>query len=79
MSSDMAPYRMIGRILSMKYIYILLLENGQLYVGSTSNLKRCIKEHKSKNVRFTSKRQPIRLIHYEAYLLDSDALRREKF
>ena len=63
----------------MKYVYILLLGNGQLYTGSTKNLKRRIKEHQNKKVRFTSKRQPVKLIHYEAYFLDSDAERRERF
>jgi len=63
----------------MKYVYILLLKNGQLYTGVTKNLKRRFKEHQNKKVRFTSKRLPVRLIHYEVYLLDSDADRREKF
>ncbi len=43
------------------------------------NLERRITEHKSRKVRFTSKRLPIKLIHYEVYSLKSDALRREKF
>jgi len=63
----------------MEYVYILLLGNGQLYTGKTSDLKRRIKEHKRKNVSFTSKRQPVKLIHYEAYLLETDAQRRERF
>ena len=63
----------------MRYVYILLLKNGQLYTGSTSDLKRRIKEHKNRGAKFTSERQPVRLIHYEAYLLASDAYRRERF
>ena len=63
----------------MKYVYILLLGNSQLYTGSTLNLKRRIKEHKRKKVKSTAKRQPVVLVYYEAYILSSDANRREKF
>ncbi|MEA3464179.1 MAG: GIY-YIG nuclease family protein [Patescibacteria group bacterium] len=63
----------------MYYIYILLLNNNQLYTGSTNNLKRRIAEHKAGKVKSTNKRLPIKFIHYEAYLLKSDAERREKY
>ena len=63
----------------MKYVYILLLNNNQLYTGTTFDLKRRIREHRSKKVKSTSNRQPVKLIHYEGYLLSSDANRRERF
>ncbi len=63
----------------MFYVYILKLNNGQLYTGYTSDLKRRIAEHQSGQSEFTSKRLPVELIHYEAYKLESDARRREKF
>ena len=63
----------------MYYIYILLLNNNQLYTGFTSNLKRRIIEHKSGKVKSTILRLPIKLIHYEAYSLKKDAERREKY
>ncbi|PIP26773.1 MAG: excinuclease ABC subunit C [Candidatus Moranbacteria bacterium CG_4_9_14_3_um_filter_40_7] len=63
----------------MYYIYILLLSNKQIYTGFTDNLKRRINEHKSGKVKFTSQRLPIKLIHYEVYLLKKDAMRREKY
>lgn len=63
----------------MFYVYILLLSNKQLYTGFTDDLKRRIKEHKLGKVKFTSKRLPVKLIHYESYLLKSDAQRREKY
>jgi len=62
----------------MYYIYILLLNNNNLYKGYTSDLKRRIKEHYSGKVESTKYKKP-KLIHYEAYLLKSDAERREKF
>ena len=64
---------------SMYYFYILLLNNGNLYKGITSNLRRRIQEHKLGKVKSTKNKRPIKLIHYEAYLLKSDAKRREKF
>jgi len=80
------PYHSIGHpagwqggVATMYYIYILLLNNKQLYTGYTENLKRRIAEHKTGHVEFTSQRLPVSLIHYEAYLLKSDARRREKY
>ncbi|MFQ6049888.1 MAG: GIY-YIG nuclease family protein [Candidatus Paceibacterales bacterium] len=63
----------------MYYVYFLLLKNKQIYTGTAKNLKRRIYEHKNGKVRSTKNKRPIKLIHYEAYLLKSDALRREKF
>ena len=62
----------------MYYVYILKTSNGQLYTGFTSDLKRRLEEHKVGSVKSTVKRRPIVLIHYEAYLLETDARRREK-
>ena len=63
----------------MYYVYILQLSNNQLYTGFTNNLKRRIDEHKKGKVTFTSQRLPVKLAHYEAYMLKSDAMRREKY
>ena len=63
----------------MYYVYILQLSNNQLYTGYTIDIKRRIDEHKNGNVKFTSQRLPVQLIHYEVYKLKSDAMRREKY
>ena len=63
----------------MFYVYILLLNNKQIYTGFSDDLRRRIKEHEAGKVRFTSQRLPIKLIHYEAYLLKTDAQRRERY
>ena len=63
----------------MYYVYILLLSNTPLYTGYTSDLKRRLLEHQHGKSEFTSQRLPVRLIHYEAYSLGSDARRRERF
>lgn len=63
----------------MYYIYILHLANNQLYTGYTADLKRRLHEHQNGKSDFTSKHLPVKLIHYEAYALESDARRREHF
>jgi putative endonuclease len=63
----------------MHYVYILLLNNKQLYTGFTDDLKRRIREHELGSVKFTSQRLPVKLIHYEAYMLKTDAQRRERY
>jgi putative endonuclease len=63
----------------MLYVYILLLNNGQLYTGYTSNLKRRVTEHNRGKSKFTKLHLPIKLIHYEVYLLKEDAQRRKKY
>jgi len=61
------------------YIYILLLCNGQLYTGFTTNLNARLQQHNNGKVKSTAKRRPLKLIHYEVYSKKSDARRREKY
>ncbi len=64
----------------MYYVYILFSEiDKQLYTGFTDNLRSRFKAHSEGFVKATKRRRPLRLIYYEAYLLDSDARRREKY
>ncbi|OIO46420.1 MAG: hypothetical protein AUJ28_02605 [Parcubacteria group bacterium CG1_02_37_51] len=63
----------------MYFVYILQLNNNNLYKGYTNDLNRRINEHKTGKVKSTSNHRPLKLIHYEVYSLASDALRREKF
>ena len=62
----------------MYYAYVLQLNNGDLYKGSTADMKQRMADHKRGNVASTKNKEP-RLLHYECYTLKSDALRREKF
>jgi len=62
----------------MYYVYFLYLENKKIYKGFTADIKRRIAEHKIGKVASTKNKNPI-LIHYEAYLVKTDAERREKF
>ncbi|OGL66051.1 hypothetical protein A3B21_02590 [Candidatus Uhrbacteria bacterium RIFCSPLOWO2_01_FULL_47_24] len=63
----------------MYYVYLLQLSNGNVYTGSTGNLRERLAEHERGNVDSTRNKRPVKLIHYEAYLLKSDAQRRERF
>lgn len=65
----------------MWYAYILQsLKNGRLYTGSTSDLRRRVKEHNSKaGGKYTSINAPFELIFYEAYKNKYDATEAERF
>ena len=63
----------------MYYVYILLLSNKNLYKGSCADLEKRYNEHKNGKVKSTCFKRPLKLIHYECYLLKSDAQRRERF
>ena len=65
----------------MFYTYILENQNDRsLYIGYTANLRRRLQEHLSGcGGKTTSKKQGWKLIYYEAYCIQKDALGREKF
>ena len=64
----------------MYYVYILLSsKDGNFYIGSTSDLKRRIIEHKQGKVKSTKNRLPVRLVCYEAYVHKEEATSREKY
>lgn len=64
----------------MFYAYILLSEQDKkFYIGFTKDLKRRLNQHNNKQVISTSKRGKLTLIMYEAYVLEEDARKREKF
>ena len=49
------------------------------YIGYSSNLRRRLREHVEGNAFATSHRGPWKLVYYEAYLEQADALGREKY
>lgn len=64
----------------MHYLYILhSLKDNNFYTGTTSDLKRRIKEHNAGKNFSTAPRRPFKLIYYEAYLLKEDAEARERY
>ncbi|MBI2268616.1 MAG: GIY-YIG nuclease family protein [Candidatus Blackburnbacteria bacterium] len=65
----------------MHYVYILQSSKNKkwLYKGSTSDLKRRLKEHNAGRNFSTAPHAPLRLIYCEIYLLKSDAEARERY
>ena len=51
-----------------------------MYIGSSDNLKRRIREHNEGiGGTYTKNNRPFKLLFYEAYISKSDALKQEKF
>lgn len=62
------------------YVYVLKSQkDGKLYVGYTNNLKRRLSQHAKGEVISTKNRRPLRLIHYEYFINETDAKAREVF
>ena len=60
------------------YLYILRLKSGQLYIGSTTDLEQCYKDHCSgKACRTTKFDTPVALIYSEKLDTFSEARKRE--
>ena len=51
--------------------------DGKLYIGSTSNLVRRLKEHNSGRVESTKYRKPFKLVYAETYADETEARKRE--
>ena len=64
------------------FVYVYVLEsqkNQSLYVGYTKDLKKRLHEHNQGRNISTKPYCPWQVIHYEAYLDQNDAERREKY
>lgn len=63
----------------MFFVYILKSQqDNKLYFGSTSDLRRRLKEHNSGLVQSTKSRKPFKLAYYEGYASEKDARTREQ-
>jgi putative endonuclease len=64
----------------MHYVYVLRsVSDDGLYIGYSANLRKRFDEHVTGRSFATSYRRPWRLIYYEAYLNQDDALGRERY
>lgn len=60
------------------FVYMLLCEDGSLYLGSTDNVEKRFKAHKNgKGARYTRSHKPVKVIYQEEVNNKSLALRRE--
>lgn len=64
----------------MQYIYIITnKKRGTLYIGTTRDLEKRIRMHKSKEITGFSKRYNLtKLVYYEEYELITEGISREK-
>jgi putative endonuclease len=60
------------------YTYVLLLENGDLYIGATDDLERREKQHSRKAGGRTTALVQGKLIYFEACRSIQEARRRER-
>ena len=64
--------------LRVYYTYILLCQDGTLYIGYTDDLVKRIKAHNGgKGAKYTRARLPVRLLYWEKYADKSSAMKRE--
>ncbi len=62
----------------MHYVYILKSKKrGSIYIGSTNNLVKRIKEHNAGKDEYTKKFTPWTLVYFEGCLSEDDARARE--
>ncbi len=61
-------------------VYVLRsIQNNQLYVGYTTDLKQRLETHNKGSVVSTKGKRPWEIIFSEAYISQDDAIRREKY
>ena len=62
------------------YVYVLYsYKDKNFYTGFTSDLRQRLSSHARGEVRSTSHRRPLKLIHYEYFIDEQDAKAREVF
>lgn len=62
----------------MFYLYLLKSKkDSEMYIGSTGDLKKCLKMHNDGKIYSTKFRRPLEIIYYEAYKAEKDARKRE--
>ena len=64
----------------MHYVYVLhSVRDHGFYIGYSANLRKRFDQHSRGDSFATSHRAPWKLIYYEAYLEQTDAVGREKY
>lgn len=64
----------------MFYVYFLRsVNNGRIYTGFTKDLEERLHKHKNKGGYTTRRMGKIELIFYEAFKVEKDATRRERY
>ena len=63
----------------MWYVYFLQLNNGDIYVGSTNDLRRRLTSHENGNVVSARALPPVKLISYVAVRTEAVARALERY
>lgn len=62
------------------FVYAIECSNGSRYIGQTSDLPRRFEEHKAgTGASWTRRHPPVRVIHWEEYASEHEAVEREKY
>jgi putative endonuclease len=62
----------------MFYVYFIKSKkDSSMYIGSTNDLIRRMKEHNTGKSYYTKNKYPYELVYYEAYKIEKDARVRE--
>ena len=61
------------------YLYVVRCNDGTLYTGVTTDLKRRLDEHNTskRGAKYTSRRRPVNLVYYKSYDCRSTAQKAE--
>ena len=62
----------------MYYVYVLISNEGDKYIGFTCDIKKRVNAHNDDRNKGYTKGKSWKLVYYEAYLDKKDALIREK-
>ena len=63
----------------MHYVYVMRsLKDGGFYIGYSADLRKRFAQHATGTAVATARRRPWKLIYYEAYIEQADAIGRER-
>jgi len=66
--------------LLMHYVYVMRsLTDGAFYIGYSADLRKRFPQHTEGSALATARRRPWKLIYYEAYIEQADAIGRERY
>ena len=62
------------------YVYVLQsMKDNNFYVGYTNDIELRFEQHLKGFAETTKNRRPLKLVYFEAYIDQKDALKREKY
>ncbi|QQS38379.1 GIY-YIG nuclease family protein [Candidatus Woesebacteria bacterium] len=63
----------------MFHTYVLIVSNGNFYIGYTKDLRKRFHNHVNGLVYSTKTKLPVVLVYYEACINEYDAIKRERY